>query len=98
MSQRARRIIKVEYAETSLFKLGGNPLSDFLIGHTETNDFRNQDGGGNVEFPFRVLKEALMEAEEMNMDGDDIITLQEEIAAITAAGKDDYDYIEYAIY
>jgi hypothetical protein len=98
MGQRARRIIKIQYANTSLFKLGDNPLSEFLLDHEDTNDFRNGDGGGNIEFPFRVLKEALVQAEEINMDGDDIITLQKEIRAITAEGKDDDDYIEYTIY
>lgn len=98
MSIRAHRVVKIVHADNSLFKLGESPLSKFLLNHGDTNDQRNSDGGGIVEFPFRVLKEARDNAEEIGLEEYDIKTIENEICELENAGKDDEEYLQYDLF
>lgn len=98
MGIRAHRVKRIEYADQTLFKLGAGKLGDFLLNHGDTNDQRNMEGGGSVEFPFHVLKEALKSAKKLGLDQYDIDTLRVEIINIEEEGKDDDDYIEYHLF
>jgi hypothetical protein len=98
MSIRAHRVVKIVHADNSLFKLGESPLSKFLLNHGDTNDQRNSDGGGMVEFPFRVLKEAKNNAEDIGLDQYDIDTLTDEICILENEGKDDEEYLQYDLF
>lgn len=97
MSQRAHRIIKIVYAETTLFKLGSN-LGNAIINHDDTNDFRNQDGGGNIEIPFRGLKQILGNSQALKLSSEEIDELISEIMVLESEDKDLDDYICYDIY
>ena len=98
MGIRAHRIVEVKYAEQTLFKLGASNLGDFLLHHGDTNDNRNSDGGGQIEFPFRVLKEALKKAEKLKLDEYDIEVLKSEIAACKKAGKASDEFISFDLF
>lgn len=98
MSIRAHRIEKIIYAEKTLFNSGHGNLSDFLLNHDETNDQRNNDGGGLVEFPFRVLKEALEDRVSLKFNDEEIESLIDEIYDLEKKGKGDYDYIQYDLF
>jgi len=97
MGIRAHRVKKLEYADHTLFKRGAGNLGDFLEDHEETNNQINGEGG-QIEFPFSVLKEALEKAEELKLDDYDIETLKAEIDTIEKEGKDDDDYIIYHLF
>jgi len=98
MGIRAHRIKEVVYAEQTLFKAGAGKLGDFLENHGDTNDNRNDSGGGNIEFPFSVLKEALEEKDEIGLDDYEVETLKREISDLEKEGKEDDDYILYDLF
>ena len=97
MGIRAHRVKVIEYADNTLFKRGAGKLGDFLENHEDTNS-QIEGEGGQIEFPFRVLKEALEQAEELKLDPYDIDTLKAEIKTIEEEGKDDDDYIIYHLF
>lgn len=97
MGIRAHRIKSIEYAERTLFKSGGR-LGDILENHGDTNDFRNMDGCGKIEFPFRVLKEVLKNAKNNGLADWEIDDLKAEIDELKKTGKEDDDYIEYDMF
>lgn len=95
MGQRAHRIKKIVYAE-GIFFIPGTPLGDAVMNHEETNDFRNQDGGGNIEIPLRCLKD-ILENSDLNDEDKDTLGL-EIIELVQNEKKDDDDYIVYDIF
>jgi hypothetical protein len=98
MGVRAHRIKEIVYAEQALFKMGASKLGDFLENHGDTNDNRNQDGGGIMEFPFRVLKEAFEQKDKIGLEEYDIQCLKMEIADLEKEGKEDNDYVCYDLF
>ena len=97
MGVRAHRIKKIEYADQTLFKLGQSKLGDFLLNHGDTNDRRGEDGG-QIELPFRVLREALKKADKLKLDSFEVDTLKIEIKALEDEGNSDDDYIIYHLF
>jgi hypothetical protein len=97
MSQRAHRVLKIVYAE-GIFFVAGTPLGDAVTNYSETNDFRNQEGGGNIEITLGGLQTILGEAEEWGLLPEDVSTLQEEINDLISLGKSVDDYIIYDIF
>lgn len=96
MSIRSHRVIKVVYADAGLSFQRGTTLGDYLVTNGDTTDHTNMDGGGIIEFPFRVLKEALEEREELGLSEEEITSLTTEIIALS--DKDDDDYIMYDMF
>lgn len=97
MGIRAHRIKKIEYADQTLFKVGQSKLGDFLLNHGDTNDRRGEDGG-QIELPFRVLKEALKKADKLKFEDFEIETLKAEIKALEDEGNDDEEFILYDLF
>jgi len=97
MSARAHRVEKIVYAE-GIFFVSGTPLGDAIINYSETNDFRNQDGGGNIEITLGGLQTILGEAEEWGLLPENIADLQDEINDLVSLGKEADEYIVYDIF
>lgn len=97
MGINARRIVKVEYDGEIFFKLG-TVLSESILNHPDTNDFRNNDGIGDIEFPFYVLLEIRDNTLRSEMTQEEWDSLNKEIRKIEISGIDEADYITYACY
>ena len=95
MSIRSHRVVKVLYAEGGLSFQRGTKLGDFLANHSDANDQTNMDGRGIIEFPFRVLKEALKLKNKLKFDADEVESLKKEVEALK--NRDD-DYIWYDMF
>lgn len=95
MSVRAHRIIKVEYAPNSSFNLySDTKLVEFLEANNDLGFYRqmNDNGGGVVTVSIETLQQAVDQADELELDEDDVKTLREDIEAGKKSGLECVDY------
>ena len=92
MGTRARRIINIEH-DSAFFKIG-TKLSDLILNHRLTNDNRNIDGLGIVEFPYSVLIDIFHNQHQL-LDKEELEDLEKEISKLETLNTDDDEYIIY---
>lgn len=83
----ARRIIKVEMADASFKFQDEQALVAFINGEVDVYS-RLHDGGGEIDVPLSVLRKAVRKADELNLSGETLKHLKEDIA-FAKINKDD---------
>lgn len=94
MSVRAHRILKVEYADNPSFNLYHDEKLVQFLDRQNHSGFYSQlsdDGGGVVSVEVSVLRQAIEKASELELDKDDVKTLQADIEASGEGETIDYD-------
>ena len=98
MSIRTHRIKEIIYAENAMTIRACTPLFEAIEAHSDTNDFRNYDGGGIIETTVSALKEILKYAKDYGLSNEEKKELKNELAEIKKEGKKNDDYILFDMF
>jgi len=93
MSVRARRILKVEYAEPSFNLWHDEKLVQFIDSECDSGFYSqmNSNGGGVICIEASVIKKAIENAEELGLDENTVALLRVDVEAVGEDGSIDYD-------
>lgn len=98
MSLRTHRIKKIIYDDSAMCINSSSKLFEAILSYPDTNDMRNQDGGGIVETPFKNLLDIEENHDFYELSTNDILSLHTEIQQLRRNKTDESEYILYDMF